>query len=164
VTDPRALEAVRRDLHARLLRTISTAGLERAALELGFDEQDRRHVEDFAIYEVRELGLTAAERLLQHHDLDPLSRTVLEAMVRARFVILEIDEVVDGTGVRGRDMLAETACFVADAQLSRTVSVGDLLATRLLTFDDFSLTTGAELRFDRSLAPTILEICERVVI
>jgi hypothetical protein len=163
----RALKRAQGELHARLLREVSPSGFERTARALGFwprdrtslEDEERRPFEDFAIYELREGGLNAPERLLQHHDLTPAQRTVLEAMVRARLAVLEIDEVQPDVGLHGRDMLREERWWVADPSLCRLTAVGDLMATRLLTFGDFALTTGGELRFDRSLAPAILQLC-----
>jgi len=85
-------------------------------------------------------------------------------MLRARYSLFAIDEVVRGVGVQTHDLLRGDSGFVIDVTFSETAVKGFILACRIITPGDgeFSMTTGAGLPADAgTLARVAKEIPER---
>jgi hypothetical protein len=76
-------------------------------------------------------------------------------MLRARFTLIELGESVEGMGVHADDLVFSEPSFQADVALSQTAVVGVVLATRLLSFESFSMATGAHVVVDESLAALV---------
>jgi hypothetical protein len=160
------LREVQRALNAALLQTVSGKGLEETARAIGlFDggrivldgEEQVAALSDLALYDYRASGKSAVERrLARAQGSSAVERLLLDAMARARFVLFEIESIEPGLGVRGRDRLRGDAYLLADLGLADTASEGLVLATRLLVFPDFAMTSGAPLVIDPSLAALIV--------
>lgn len=120
---------------------------------LGHDEiilDDDSHfaiLADYAIYDIDIDGMNAVERYLLEEKVDPESDEgeVLHAMQNAVFRIVVVDNVVGGLGVEVRDLISDEKFLVTDIGLSKTGLPGLLIATRLLDFGSFQLTSGAPL-------------------
>jgi hypothetical protein len=112
---------------------------------------------DYCIYDYRPDGQNAIERYVAQASIEPNSdeRILLDAMLRARYSLFAIDEVVRGVGVQTHDLLRGDSGFIVDIGLSQTAVKGSTLACRIITPGDgeFSMTTGAGLPAD----PAILE-------
>src|SRR5262249_43503120 len=102
---------------------------------------------DYCLYDVRRRGLNAVERYLEDAPPAPDSdeMRILKAMKEARFSLVLAEAVEPGTGVSVRDTLRGGTEFVMDVGFSRSVRRGAMLAVRLITPDQFSMTTGAAL-------------------
>ena len=74
---------------------------------------------------------------------NPDEITILRAMVAARFSVFSIVDTTPGIGVTLHDTLRNEHVFVVDVSLSKTASVGGLLAGRLISPDGLTITTGA---------------------
>jgi hypothetical protein len=157
------LRAVQRSLNTILFGMLSRKGIEESARALDFwedgviafdDEADVQLLSDFAIYEYRAGGHNAVERYLARGDVGEGTdeHTVLEAMQKARFTLLAVEEALPEIGARALDLIYGEAVMLADLGLSETAVPGIVLATRLLAFPTFTMTSGAPLPFDPELA------------
>ena len=94
---------------------------------------------DFCLYYYRLDGKNAVDRYLAagspDHGTEELQ--MLEAMQRARYSILGIDEVIDGLGVCARDLLRNESLLLVDENMAACMETGMSIAGRLLVFDDF---------------------------
>lgn len=104
------LRDVQRALNTTLFRTVSKRGIEESARALGFwergklvldEEDDVGVLMDLAICEYRAGGKIAVERYLGGSAAKTADeRTVLEAMLEARFTLVEVEAVVPEVGAR----------------------------------------------------------------
>jgi hypothetical protein len=109
------LRDVQRALNTVLLRTVSKKGVEESARALDFwargkivleDEDDGGVLMDFALYEYRTGSKNAVERYLARGAVQSADeRTVLEAMLRGRFTLVEVEDVVPTVGVHAVDRI-----------------------------------------------------------
>jgi hypothetical protein len=99
---------------------------------------------DFCIHDVRRQGLTAFERFLAQTPYPAGSdeQVYLEALKEARFSLFLAEGREMDVGIHYRDLLSDTSHFVVDRSMSRTAPVDLVMALRLVTLDDFSMTTG----------------------
>lgn len=101
---------------------------------------------DFAIYDYRLRGRTnAVERLWRQRATKEgtTKHLLLEAMQSARFTVLRLVEPVPGTGAVVDDIMHGGQHFLADLVLSENSEPGLTMGTRVLTFPEFIMTTGA---------------------
>jgi hypothetical protein len=66
-------------------------------------------------------------------------------MQRAFFSLFKIEGRVGGVGLHAVDILHDCRYFLADIAMSQCPIEGGLLASRVVPFDDFIMTTGAPL-------------------
>ena len=144
--------AVNTELVQRLAKDVlDEGGKKLGILQNGvfvFDTEDESSVlMDYCIYEVRRDGRNAVEQFLLDRPpaLDSEEMVVLQAMQRAIYGVLAIDEVIPGLGVNVRDLLFNRKMFVADVGMSMSLSFGVVFASRLLPYEGFCTTTGAAL-------------------
>jgi hypothetical protein len=159
------LRKTQRAINNRIIKTLSRKAIEESAKSLGFyengqlvadDDSDLDLVMDSAIYDYFPSGgKNAVARFASNTNLDGDNKAVVDAMLRARFTLVELGESVEGVGVQANDLVFSERFFLADVALSQTIVVGVVLATRLLTFDSFSMTTGAHIVIDESLAALV---------
>ena len=118
---------------------------------------------DYAIHDCRAGGLNAVERLAAEHPPAPGSdaETVLAAMKRAFFSLFQVEQIVEGVGVCVIDILRQREHFLADVGFSETAVENLVLASRVLPFDDFIMTTGAALPADADTLERIVEGLEQ---
>jgi hypothetical protein len=156
------LRSAQRTLNGALNKTLSRKAIEETARRLGlweggrivFDDEDAVHLlNDVAIYDYYPGGgKNAVERFADRDaDITEDERLVLDAMCRARFTLVEVEGLVPGVGVQVHDMLFGQRFLLADIALSETAPFGLALATRLITFDSFSMTSGVHRVFDGDL-------------
>jgi hypothetical protein len=117
---------------------------------------------DYAIHDCREKGDNAVARYLADSDLDPRSDeyTVVNAMLKSFYTLVEVAEVLPRVGVRVADLWADREYLLVDMGFSKTARKGLVLATRILPFQGFVTTSGAALPVD---AQTLREIQATVV-
>ncbi len=162
----RRLRAVGRRLNNRLVETPSRETTIRAAKRLGLWHDGALAIEtddeitvllDFAIHEEYENGVNAVERYASEHPPEPGTDedAVLQAMRKAYYGLLRVEDILPGVGVRVYDLLRDQRFLLADIGLSRTATEGDLLATHMLPFDEFSTTSGAALPLDSETLATV---------
>jgi hypothetical protein len=114
---------------------------------LFFDREDAIAVfTDYMVYDYRlRRGTNAIERLVKLGQMKPgtIEHEVLMAMVKARFTVLRVVEMEKGTGVTVDDLFHGERLFLADVALSENSEKGSTLASRVLCFPGFVMTTGA---------------------
>jgi len=167
--------AVQRELHHIVMDWLPKNALEECGKRLGiyregtlvFNSEDETSVlMDYCIYDYRWDGQNVIERYAAQASIEPNSdeRIILDAMMRARYSLFGIAEVVRGIGIHTRDLLRGDSGFIVDIGLSETAVKGFVLACRIITPGDgeFSMTTGAGLPADAdTLARVAKEIPER---
>jgi len=121
----------------------------RETIVLGHIEQ-MGVVTDQAIHGSLRDGRNAVDRYAAEHPPAPGSdeEAVLRAMQRAFFSLFKMEGRVSGVGLHTLDLLNDCRYFLADIALSRCPVEGGILATRVVPFDDFIMTTGAGLPVD----------------
>lgn len=114
-------------------------------------------VTDRAIYSRAEDGRNTVDRFAAEYPPAPGSdaEAVLEAMRQAFFSLFVVRNVVKGVGVHVTDILRDAEHFIADVGFSETAVEGLVLASRVLPFENFIMTTGAAL-------PVEVEVLESV--
>jgi hypothetical protein len=149
-----SLRRAGRDLNQRLVKTLDGDAIDEAADRLGclqgntivVDTEDTISViMDFALYQVKQDGLNAVERHFRHSPPAPGTheRTILEAMLHARYRLLQADEVFSGFGLTVHDALGGENGLLLDVAMSRSARKGAVLAGHILCFPGFWMTTGA---------------------
>jgi len=102
---------------------------------------------DHAIHHRPKGGRNVVERYAAEHPAAPGSdsETVLAAMGQAFFSLFQVSGVVEGIGVRVTDILRDHEHLLADVRLSQSAAEGVVLASRVVPFEGFIMTTGAAL-------------------
>ena len=120
-------------------------------------EHEMSVLADFIIYEGYEDGVNAVERYASEHPpaAGTDENTVLQAMRQAYYGLLLVEDVLPGVGVRVCDLLRDRRFLLADIGLSQTATEEGILATHVLPFDEFSMTSGAALPLDSDTLATI---------
>jgi len=104
-------------------------------------------VMDRAIYRRADDGRNVVDRFAATDSPEPGSdaEAVLTAMQQAFFSLFQVRDVVEGVGVRVLDILRNEGHFLADVNLSQSTVDGVVLASRMLPFEGFIMTTGVAL-------------------
>lgn len=147
------VRAVQRALNGDITKTLSRKALQETARRLGLceagrivfeDEEEVQVLNDSAIYDYFPSGKNAVERYAARGLYEPSTKehVVLEAMTKAHVTLVELGALVPGVGVQALDLLFGGDFLLADIGLSQTAEEGMILATRLLDFPSFSMTTG----------------------
>jgi hypothetical protein len=158
------LRQVQRALNDRLFREVGKAGMQDCARALGFwsngvmvfDEEDGvQLLADFAIHEHKD-GRAAIERQMAGAETSEDERLVLAAMLRSRFTLFGVTDIVPDVGARALDLLTDEPFLLADVNLSETGRPGITMAAHLMPFETFVMTSGAPLPFDAEIARILL--------
>jgi hypothetical protein len=104
-------------------------------------------VVDLAVFDIRRNGETVAQRFLRERPPAEGTdeRLILEAMQSARYSIFQVQRAQAGVGVLFRDMLRDQEDFVWDVGFSHTARRGALMAGRIHSPGEITMTTGAVL-------------------
>lgn len=147
---------VARGLHTILSRHATRAVIQDAADRLGllqdgiivFDSEAEVAVLSDFLY----MGCVRGQRTIAERALTKkwppegsIQRTVLRAMVHARYVLAETLEAQPGTGIRVKDWVRGDELFIMDRRFSRTARRGTMLSGRVLEFPEMNMFTGASL-------------------
>lgn len=157
------LRNAQRRLHSEALAFLSRRDILEGAKELGMVDGDRlvfgsEHemavTMDHCLYDLRRNGRRAIDRYLAQarFELGSPELELAAAMPHARYSVFVVEDVYRGAGLGLRDLLRQEPVRLLDRNLSETAEAGMALATRILLFDDFGMTTGAGLPFDRQMA------------
>jgi hypothetical protein len=116
---------------------------------------------DYCVYDYRRDGQNVIERYTSETAIpgDPDKSSVLDAMLKPRYSLFVVDEVVKGLGVQTRDLFRTDSGFIVDAALSETAVNGFVLASRIISPDNgrLSMTTGAGLPVNRPILDRIIQ-------
>lgn len=150
------------------MKAITKRGFEQSARDLGFwqdgkivlDHKDHMGVvADYALYEYRVAGKTPVERYAARGFVPAGTDEgrILEAMLDARFAVVEIEDIIPQVGAHALDHIYGKRFLLADVGLAKAGKKGVLLATMLLKLPKFTMTTGASLPFDPGLAKLLVD-------
>ena len=119
-------------------------------------------VMDHAFYDCLHDGTTAVQRLLAERRPAPGSDEdeFLKAMGKAYFSLFQMKRAVPGTGVHVNDILHEEEVFLADMGFSHTTHPGIILASRVLPYEGFVMTSGAALPVTPKTLDQIIDALE----
>jgi hypothetical protein len=162
------LREIQRSLNKALLKSLTKRAIEQSARDLGMWEAGKIVVEhedhmgvlwDYAQHDYRVGGKNAVERRLARGDVAEGSdeHRVLAAMADARFTLVEIQEIVPDLGARAFDHVYGKRFLLVDVGIAKIGETGLLLATRLLPFKGWMMTSGAPLPLDPELAKLFLD-------
>jgi hypothetical protein len=153
----RHLREIGLKLNTLLVKTLSESELDEGGKKLGIlkkkkvlvmDSEDVLSVlMDYCLHDVRRDGKTAVERFLTESPPAPGSEDMLflEAKRQSRFSLFAVESAEPGVGVHVRDLLLDEPLFLVDIGFSRSMSIGMVLASRIMTMEGMTMTTGAAL-------------------
>lgn len=103
--------------------------------------------QDYQIYMHRPNGINAAQQMLNRNRYPDGSdeRRLLDGMVKARFSVFMVKEIVRDAGFIGFDLYTGEDFFVMDLTLSKQDVVGLMIGFRIFPFDGHWMHTGANL-------------------
>lgn len=140
------------ELVRRLSRDVLNDGAKRIGILRGgmfvFDNEDESSVlMDYCIYDVYRKGRNAVEQYLCDSPPDPDSDEMacLHAMQHATYTLVAAQRVEPGVGCHVRNLFTEETRLLVDIGFSKTAQPGVVIATRLLDFGGFVVTSGAAL-------------------
>lgn len=150
------LRQVGLELNNRLVETLDRSALDEGGKKLGIlrrkvltlDTEDEVAVlMDYCLHDVRRHGANAVERYLAESTPapGPDELVLLRALRQARYSLFVVESAEPGVGVHVRDLLRDEPLDLVDIGLSRTASVGMVLAARVMAPDGIGMTTGAAL-------------------
>lgn len=145
--------------------------VEQAAKDLGvwvkgtivMDMDEMPVLMDYAIHHRFKGGRNVADRYVAEHPAAPGSdaEMLLAAMGRAFFSIFQVTDVVKDVGVLVMDILRDRSHLLVDIGLSESAVKHMVLASRVLPFDRFIMTTEAALPVDLEVLEWVVENIER---
>jgi hypothetical protein len=159
---------VNRNLNNILFRKVSEKAIRKCGEKLGImrggtfvfeDEQEMDVLMDYCIYAYYENGQNAVS---QYMDRSPANigsdeYVVLKAMTESFYTLVQVEQVLKGVGVWANDLLGDRRYPLIDMGLGKTGAKGLVIATRLLPFADFVMTSGAPIPIDPEVTEEILD-------
>lgn len=102
---------------------------------------------DYQIYMHRPNGINAAQQMLNRNRYPAGSdeRLLLDGMVKARFSVFMVKEIVKDAGFIGFDLYTGEDLFIMDLTLPKQDVVGLMIGFRIFPFDGYWMHTGANL-------------------
>jgi hypothetical protein len=125
-----------------------------------FDDMDQMDVVmDYCIYDYWEEGLNAVDQYMNDSELDPDSEkyTVVVAMSQSFHTLIQVEDVLQNVGAIVNDLLGDRQFLLIDMGLGQTAKKGMVIATRLLPFNGFVMTSGAALPVDKHTLEEIID-------
>jgi hypothetical protein len=165
----RRMRKVGFELNKILPRYVSKEGLEATARKLGiwrkgtlvFDDVDQASVLfDQAIHGYFTDGRNAVDHYFADHPPEPESdqEALLAASKRSFYSLFQVESIVPQVGVHVDDILRDRRHFMADVGFGQTAVKGLVLATRVLPFENFLMTSGAPLPLDADTLANIFRL------
>jgi hypothetical protein len=102
---------------------------------------------DYQIYMHRPNGINAAQQMLNRNRYPAGSdeRLLLDGMVKARFSVFMVKEIVRDAGFISFDLYTGEEFFIMDLTLPKQDVVGLMIGFRIFPFDGYWMHTGANL-------------------
>ncbi len=130
--------------------------LEQGARELGFQRNgilvfssmhESSILMDYCLYNIRRHGRNTIENFLANSPPAEGSEQwpFLQAMSRSWYSLFSVQEVMRDVGARVLDILRDSEHLLLDVGFGRSAVPGALIASRVLPFDEFIITSGAAL-------------------
>ena len=168
------LREISKRLHEGVLKSISGDALLNHARRLGLaqgrtflldDMDEMYYAYDLAIYTAPPDRSRAIDRYAKSAKFEAQSdeRLMLDAMCRAQFAILLVEQRHDAVGLIATDILRNSKVWLLDVGLESSMDDGELIATRLLTPGPFSMTAGVNVPFGiEMLEPVCMLLPQRI--
>jgi hypothetical protein len=155
----RRLRAISTELHHQILKQVSTDALLQQGRRLGLvsgrtwildDENELHYALDLAIHTAPPDKARAIDRYARSAKFAPGSNDAitLEAMCKARFTLLCVERRHETAGVIATDLCRRKEFWLMDEGLELSVPLEDVIATRLFTPAEFSMTCGVTVPVD----------------
>jgi hypothetical protein len=155
----RQLRAISLRLHDDILKRVSPDALLRQGRRLGLvsgrtwildDEDELHYALDLAIHTAPPDKARAIDRYARSAKFAPASNEAitLEAMCKARFTLLYVERRHKTAGVIATDLCQRRELWLMDEGLEASVPLEDIIATRLFTPAEFSMTCGVTIPVD----------------
>jgi hypothetical protein len=147
---------VSRELNTVLGEKIPSSGLKECAKNLGFWKHGGINVGqdgevdvffDYCIHQFRINNASVVQRhlLTSPPDIDSIEFSVLQTMLKSYYTIYTVIGVIEGKGIAVLDLLYQREMFIIDISLSHTAMAGLVFAGNVVPFNQFYITTGANL-------------------
>jgi hypothetical protein len=158
----RKLREISKQHHHDILNRVSADAFLHQARRLGLargktfildDMDELNYVHDLVIHTAPAARSRAIDRYTRSAQLVPRSdeALVLEAMRVARFAILVIERRHEVAGLIATDLFRRNQVWLVDIGLEASMPEGAMMATRLYTPEQFSMTAGVNVPFDMGL-------------
>ena len=120
-------------------------------------ETDTHFLMDRVVHDVLIDGKRAVEiyRGQNAQRLTEDERTLLDALVDARYSLFVVRQIEPGKGLHLLDVFSEETMFLTDVNLSQTALEGNLLAGRAVSVDGITFTSGCACPFPAKLLPPL---------
>ena len=143
-----------RELNSVLLKYLPQNAIQACGRNLGImsgktlvfrDEDETSVLMDHCIYDYYENGQNAISRYIDESQPPPGTDeyTLLQAKSQSFFTLVQVMEVVEHVGVWVDDLLGSRRFLMVDIGFSETAVEGLVLATRIIPFSDFTMSSGA---------------------
>jgi hypothetical protein len=164
----RHLRAISLQLHDDILKRVSPDALLRQGRRLGLvsgrtwvlDDKDELHYAfDLAIHTAPPDKARAIDRYARSAKFAPASdeAVTLEAMCKAKFTLLYIERRHETAGVIATDLCRRKELWLMDEGLELSVPLEYMIATRLFTPAEFSMTCGVTVPVDAAYFEAALQ-------
>ena len=160
----RLFRAAQKELNNTLPKNLPKNAFQECGTALGIyrddvlvlgSESEMSVLMDYCVYDYRWDGHNVIERYVSQTPIEAGSdkKILLEAMLKHRYSVFVVDDVVKGLGFQTRDLFRGDKGFIVDIALSETAVKGFVLACRIITPEGsrFSMTTGAALPADHPI-------------
>jgi hypothetical protein len=155
----RHLRAISLQIHDDILKLVSPDALLRQGRRLGLasgrtwildDEDELHYAFDLAIHTAPPDKARAIDRYARSAKFAPASdeAVTLEAMCKAKFTLLYVERRHEIAGVIATDLCQRRELWLMDEGLEVSVPIDDIIATRLFTPAEFSMTCGVTIPVD----------------
>ena len=159
ITRYRQLRAISMQLHDEILKRVSPDAILRQGRRLGLvsgrtwileDESEFHYALDLAIHTGPPDKARAIDRYARSAKFAPASdeAVTLDAMCKARFTLLCVERRHETAGVIVLDLCQRKELWLMDEGLELSVPVDEIIATRLFTPAEFSMTCGVTIPVD----------------
>jgi hypothetical protein len=159
IANYRHLRAISLQIHDDVLKYVSPDALLRQGRRLGLvsgrtwivdDENELHYAFDLAIYAAPPDKARAIDRYARSAKFAPASdeAVTLEAMCKAKFTLLYVERRHEVAGVIAMDLCQRRELWLMDEGLAVSVPIDDIIATRLFTPAEFSMTCGVTIPVD----------------
>ncbi|UWU91660.1 hypothetical protein [Bradyrhizobium sp. CB1015] len=164
------LREISKKVHEEVLKCVSDDALLNHARRLGLAQGKRLLLEDMdEIYYLYDLAIYTApadrSRAIDRYAKSAMFEAqsdeglMLDAMRRSQFAILLIEQRHDAVGLIATDILRNSKVWLLDVGIESSMHDGELIATRLLTPEAFSMTAGVMVPFEIEM---LKEVCMRL--
>jgi len=122
----------------------------------------------FTVWFIHDYRLSYGKTLLElfyderRHTLDGLEAEILEALLRARLGMYEVNSVKEGTGVGLTELFTGEECFAYDVSASRSLVKWDIILARMFRVRGLNRLQGAALNFPSTAKKTLISLGEEL--